>query len=95
LTDIRDVLIKCKCKKIAGNQNQSYRSVMKTLLPKGQTWGRSKPVRCHERFLSLAQIDKLYHVLKWNMFVKETEIRMWPTMWLPKPVVPNRGAEAP
>jgi len=25
--------MKCKCKKIAGNQNQSYRSVMKTLSP--------------------------------------------------------------
>jgi len=29
-------------KKFAGNQNQAYRSVMKTLLPKEQTWGRSK-----------------------------------------------------
>jgi len=29
-----------KCKKFAGNQNQSYRSVMKTLLLKDQTWGR-------------------------------------------------------
>jgi len=29
--------MKCKCKKIAGNQNQSYRSVIKTLLPKEQT----------------------------------------------------------
>jgi len=26
----RDVVMKCKCKKIAGNQNQSYRSVIKT-----------------------------------------------------------------
>jgi len=32
--------MKCKCKKIAGNRNQSYRSVMKTILPKEQTWGR-------------------------------------------------------
>ena len=37
---------------------------MKTLLPKQQTWGRSKHVRRDERFLSLAQIDKLYHELK-------------------------------
>jgi len=29
--------MKCKCKKFAGNQNQSYRSVIKTLLPKEQT----------------------------------------------------------
>jgi len=41
-------------KKFAGNQNQSYRSVMKTLLPKEQTWGRAKHVRRDERFLSLA-----------------------------------------
>jgi len=29
--------MKCKCKKIAGNQNQSYRSVIKTLSPNKQT----------------------------------------------------------
>jgi len=28
--------MKFKCKKIAGKQNQSYRSVIKTLLPKEQ-----------------------------------------------------------
>jgi len=37
---------------------------MKTLLPKEQTYGRSKHVRRDERFLSLAQIDKLGHQLK-------------------------------
>jgi len=42
--------------KISGNQNQSYRSVMKTLSPKQQTWDRSKHVRRNERFLSSAQI---------------------------------------
>jgi len=52
-------------KKIAGKQNQSYRSVIKTLLPKEQTWRRSKHVRSNERFLSLAQIDKLCLELKW------------------------------
>jgi len=31
--------------KIAGNQNQSYRSVIKTLLLKEQTWDRPKHVR--------------------------------------------------
>jgi len=31
--------------KFAGNQNQSYGSVMKTLLLKEKTWGRSKHVR--------------------------------------------------
>jgi len=46
-------------KKFAGKQNQSYRSVMKTLLLKEQTWGRSKHVRRDGRFFSLAQIDKL------------------------------------
>jgi len=51
-------------KKFAGKQNQSYRPVIKTLLPMEQTWGRSKHVRCDERFVSLAQIDKLYHELK-------------------------------
>jgi len=35
--DFRDVVVKYKCKKIAGNQNQSYRLVMKTLLSKQQT----------------------------------------------------------
>jgi len=44
--------------KIAGKQNQSHRSIIKTLLPKEQTWGRSKHMRRDERFLSLAQIDK-------------------------------------
>jgi len=34
---------------------------MVTLLPKEQTRDRSKPVRRDECFLSLAQIDKLYH----------------------------------
>jgi len=34
--------MKCKHKKSAGKQNQSYRSVIKTLLPKEQTWGWSK-----------------------------------------------------
>jgi len=56
--------MKCKSKKNAGKQNQSYRSVIKTLLPKEQTWGQSKHVRRDERFLSLAQIDELYHELK-------------------------------
>jgi len=50
-------------KKFAGNQNQSYRSVIKILLPKQQTWGRSKHVRRDERFPAL--IDKLYHELMW------------------------------
>jgi len=49
---------------VAGNQNQAYRSVMKTLLVKQQTYGRSKHVRRDERFISLAQTDKLYHELK-------------------------------
>jgi len=35
---IRDVVMKCNCfQKFAGNQNQAYRSVMKTQLPKEQT----------------------------------------------------------
>jgi len=29
-------------KKFAGNQKEAYRSVMKTILPKQQTWGRAK-----------------------------------------------------
>jgi len=29
--------MKCKCEEFAGNQNQAYRSVMKTMLPKEQT----------------------------------------------------------
>jgi len=44
--------------------------IMKTSLPKEQTWGRSKHVRRNERFLSLAQIDKLYHELNWNTLTK-------------------------
>jgi len=36
---------------------------MKTLLPKEQTWGRPMHLCRHERFLSLAQIDKIYHEL--------------------------------
>jgi len=52
-------------KNFAGNQNQSYRSVIEALLPKEQTWVRSKRVHRDERFLSLAQTDELYHELKW------------------------------
>ena len=36
---------------------------MKTLLPKELPRGRSKHVRRDERFLSLAQIDKISHEL--------------------------------
>jgi len=46
--------MKCNCKKIARSQNQSYRSVIKTLLPKEQTRGRPKHVRRDENFVSLA-----------------------------------------
>jgi len=46
--------MKCKCEKFAGNHNKSYRSVIKTLLPKEQTRGRSKHVRRNECFLLLA-----------------------------------------
>jgi len=56
--------MKGKCKKFAANQNQSCRSIMKTLLPKEQTFDRAKHVRRDERFLSSAQIDKLCHELK-------------------------------
>jgi len=51
---------------------------MKTLLLKEQTWGRSKHVCRDERFLSLAQIDKLYHELKWNMLIKRAH---WAFNW--------------
>jgi len=54
----------------AGNRYQSYRSVMKTLLPKQQTWHRSKHVHRVERLLTLAQIDELCHELKWNTLTK-------------------------
>ena len=63
---------------MAGNQNQAYRSVMKTLLVKQQTCGRSKHVRRDERFFSLAQTDKLYHELKWNMVIKRAH---WGFYW--------------
>ena len=56
--------------------------------PKEQTWGRSNHVRRDERVLSLAQIDKLYHELKWNMLIKRAvlgfllaEIRMHKPSW--------------
>jgi len=48
---------------LAGNQNQSYRSVMKILLPKEQMLTRAKHVLRDARCRSLAQIDKLYHEL--------------------------------
>jgi len=48
--------MKCKHKKIAEKHNQSYRSVIKTSLPKEQTRGWSKHARRDERFLSLAQM---------------------------------------
>jgi len=47
---------------------------MKTLVPKEQTWGRSQYVRRAERFLSLAQIDKLYHELKRNLLIKRAHL---------------------
>jgi len=46
---------------------------MKTVLPKEQTWRRSKHVRRDERFLSSVKIDKLNHELKWNMLVKRAQ----------------------
>jgi len=52
-------------KKFARNQNLSYRLVVKTPLPEEQRWGRSKYVRRDERFISLAQMEKFYHELKW------------------------------
>ena len=55
--------MKRKLYKIARNQNQSYRSVIKTHTEGANVW-RSKHVRRDERFLSLAQIDQLYHELK-------------------------------
>jgi len=64
--------------KIGGNQNQSCRSVIKTLLPKEQTWGQSEYVHRDERFLSLAQIYKLHHELKWNMLIKRAH---WAFYW--------------
>jgi len=51
---------------------------MKTLLPKQQTWGRSKHVRCDERFLSLSQNGELCHELKWNMLIKPAH---WDFYW--------------
>jgi len=76
-------------KKFAGNQNQSYRSVMKTLSPKEQIWGRSKHLCRDERFRSLTQIDELHHELKWNIYAYKAcplgfllaEIRMHKPFW--------------
>jgi len=51
---------------------------MKTSLPKVQTRGRSKHVRRDERFLSLAQIDKIYHELRRNMLIKRAR---WAFYW--------------
>jgi len=42
--------MKYKCKKIVGNQNEAYLSVMKMLFPKQQTLDRSKHVLRDERF---------------------------------------------
>jgi len=53
--------MKCKCKKIVGQQNQSYRSVIKTLSPKEHTWSRSKHVRRDKRFLSLGRNSFFHH----------------------------------
>jgi len=56
--------MKCICEnKFAENQNQSYYSVMKTLLLMEQTWGRSKHVCRDDLFLSLAHVDRLFHEL--------------------------------
>jgi len=82
--------MKCKCKKFLQEiRINPYRSVMKTLLLKEQTWGRSKHVCRDERFLSLGQIDKLDHELKWNIYAYKAcalgfllaEIRMNKPCW--------------
>jgi len=71
--------MKCKCKKkFAGNQNQAYRSVIKTLLPKEQTWGRSKHVLREERFLLSAQIGELYHELCCMLIKRAHWAFYWP-----------------
>jgi len=49
--------------KICRNQNQAYSSVTETLT-EGTKLRPVKAVRRDGRFLSLAQIDKLYHELK-------------------------------
>jgi len=49
--------------KFAGNHNQVYRSVMKTLY-EGTNLRAVKVVHRDERFLSLAQINKLYQELE-------------------------------
>jgi len=61
---------------------------MKALLQKQQTWGRSKHVQRDERFLSLAQVDKLYHELTSEICLKRVriglllaEIRMHKACW--------------
>jgi len=40
--------------------------------------GRSKHMRRDERFLSLAQIDKLHHEHKWNSLIKRAH---WAFYW--------------
>ena len=53
---------------------------MKALLLKLQTRGRSKHVRRDERFLSLAQVDKLYYELTSEICMKRVRIGLF-TDW--------------
>jgi len=50
---------------------------MKALLLKLQTRGRSKHVRRDERFLSLAQVDKLYYELTSEICMKRVRIGLF------------------
>jgi len=64
--------MKCKCQQNSvGNQNQAYLSVVQTLT-EGTNLRPVKAVRRDERFLSLAQINKLkkreHRAFNWPKF---------------------------
>jgi len=56
--------MKCKCKKICRKSESSLSLSYENTITEGANIRPVKAVRPDERFLSLAQIDKLYHELK-------------------------------
>jgi len=78
--------MKYKCKKIVGNQNEAYLSVMKTLFPNQQTWDRSKHMlrdeRCfHERKLINFAMSVKYAYKARAFGILLAEIRVHKPCW--------------
>jgi len=77
-TIFKDIVMKCKCKKNCRKSASILSFTYQNIITERANMGGSKHVRRDERFPSLAQIDELYHELKWNMLMKRAH---WAFYW--------------